>query len=42
MKLNGLIKPVLESLGLNIGTANLKCAPSKGKSPTKHVHGKHA
>ncbi len=33
-----LIKWVLETLGLNVGTANGKITPAKGKPLIKHVH----
>ncbi len=37
-----LIKPVLETLGLNIGTATGKFTPVKGKPLVKHAHGEPA
>ncbi|KAL7460189.1 hypothetical protein ACHAXS_000653 [Conticribra weissflogii] len=39
MTQKGLIKQVLEILCLNVGTANGKFTPAKGKPPAKHAHG---
>ncbi len=42
MTQKGLIKKVLGTLGLNVGTANGKFTPDKGKPLAKHVHGEPA
>ncbi len=39
MSQKGLIKQVLETLGLDVGTLNGKFTPAKGKPLAKHVHG---
>ncbi len=39
---NNLIKRVLETLGLNVGTANGKFNHAEGKPLAKHVHGEPA
>ncbi len=42
MTQRGLIKRVLETLGLDVGTLNGKFTPAKGKPLVKHVHGEPA
>ncbi|KAL7447790.1 hypothetical protein ACHAXS_000093, partial [Conticribra weissflogii] len=39
MTRKGLIKQVLETFGLDVGTANGKITSAKGKPLAKHVHG---
>ncbi len=39
MTQRGLIKQVLETLGLDVGTANGKFTPSRGNPLVKHAHG---
>ncbi len=42
MTQKGVIKQMFETLGLDVGTANGKFTPAKGKPLAKHVHGEPA
>ncbi len=42
MTQKGLMKKVLETLGLDVGTENGKLTPAKGNPLAKHTHGEPA